>query len=67
LVCIGTLLLVLLNDVGIVVGLLAAGAPAVIANVGPVVLAPLIRPFRSSNDKLFVSDSFLPVNSLIND
>jgi hypothetical protein len=31
-----------------------------------VIFEPLIRFFRSSNDKL-LSDSFLPVNSLIND
>jgi hypothetical protein len=60
-----------LNDVGTLGGLFGnevppPAAPA-IANVGPPVLEPLIKFFRSSNDKLFVSASFLPVNSLIND
>ncbi len=55
-----------LNDVGIGAELFSAGAAPAIANVGPVIFEPLIRFFRSSNDKL-LSDSFLPVNSLIND
>jgi hypothetical protein len=41
--------------------------PAVIANVGPATLEPLIKFRRSATDKELVSDSFLPVNSLIND
>ncbi len=56
-----------LNDVGIGAELFAAGVPAAMANVGPLIFDPLIRFFRSSNDKLLVSASFLPVNSLIND
>ena len=57
----------LLKDVGVGSVLFDPIAAPAIAKVGPLVLDPLIKPFRSSNDNPFASESFLPVNSLIND
>lgn len=60
-------IVVLLNAAGVLLGTVDATVPAVMANVGPAALDPLIRFFRSSNESEFESASFLPVNSLSND